>query len=617
MVRPSAVCEIAFATDPGATPTWVDVSQWLMEFTVERGRQQELNRVEAGTARIVLDNQDRRFDPSNAASPYAPNVVPMRRVRLSALYNSVTYRLFSGYVETWPPEYPGPLDSNVEVQATDAFKVFNLANLPSQLYSSLVKGASPVAYWRLGETTGTSAADSSGNSHIGTYTGSFALGQPGALPADPDAAVSLNGSSSYVTVPSTGAFDLSTAFSLEAWVKPANVAGGSQGIFNRLGWWFMSMGAIVNGQLRLTDRNGHTIDWNGVTLADGNWYHVVVVKPDNTLTNARLYVNGVAYAPSATSGPWSPTAGANSVQLGAIETPTLFFNGVIDEAAVYSAGLSATQIAEHYAAGAGVFYQQSSDARISAVLDVIGWPSADRSIAAGDSTIQQVALNNVSALQHFGDVADAENGLLFMTGDGKLKFVNRGALITSSVYTTSQGTFGDGGGSELLYVDVKFDYSDVQLWNDVRITREGGTMQVATDANSQARYYPRTLSKTGMLMASDNDALAAAQWLRDHYRTPALRVESLELDGEVDPANLWPQIFGRELGERVTVRKSPPGGGARIEQQGYLQRIEHRFVAEGGVWGTTWQLSPADLQLYWILQDPAQSILDSTTVLSY
>lgn len=386
-------CEIAFATDPAVAPVWVDVSHWLQGFSIERGRQQELNRMEASTARILFDNVDRRFDPTNAASPYAPNVVPMRRVRLSVLWGGAHYQLFSGYVETWPPSYPGPLDSNVEVKATDGFKVLNLKNLNAS-----------------------------------------------------------------------------------------------------------------------------------------------------------------------------------------------------------------------YAA-------QLSGARISAVLDAVGWPSADRQIAAGDTTVQAATLVNVSALQHLQDVIDAENGLLFMNGAGKVVFVNRGARVLAP-YTVSQATFGDGVG-ELLYADIDFDYSDVQLWNEVRITRQGGTEQVVTDVASQTRYYPRTLTKGGLLMATDADALGAAQWILSRFKTPSLRVERVELDGEADPANLWPQLFGRELGDRVTVRKTPPGGGARMEQIGHIEHVETAWSANGGVWNHAWQLSPADLQLYWILDDATQSVLDTSTVPSF
>jgi hypothetical protein len=392
-LSPTATCEVAFATDPSATPVWTDISAWLLGFSIQRGRQAELNRVEAGTANIVLDNLDRRFDPSNAASPYAPNVVPMRRIRLSAAYGGTTYRLFSGYVENWPPTYPGPVDSNVEISAVDAFKVFNL---------SVVSG---------------------------TY--------------------------------------------------PAEATG----------------------------------------------------------------------------------------------------------------------------------------ARLGRVLDAIGWPAADRALGVGDSTIQGATLTLMPALEHIQQCMDAENGLFFMTGNGIVKFVDRGDRI-SPPYTISQGTFGDGVG-ELLFVDIALDYSDVQLWNDVRYTRVGGVTQVATDTLSQTRYYTRTLVKDGLLMLTDAEALSAAQWARDRFRNPALRIERIVLDGEADPDNLWPQVFGRELGDRVTVHKTPPGGGARIDQVGLIEHIDHAFSAAGGVWLTGWQLSPADKQLYWILEHAVQGILESTSVLSY
>jgi hypothetical protein len=256
-----------------------------------------------------------------------------------------------------------------------------------------------------------------------------------------------------------------------------------------------------------------------------------------------------------------------------------------------------------------------SGTRVNHVLNDIGWPAGDRIVATGDSTIQAVTLSNVSALQHFGDVIDAENGLFFTNGAGQAVFVNRGARQLPP-YTVVQATFGDGPG-EMLYTDAAFEYSDTQLWNEVRFTAQGGVEQVADDFGSQTRYYPRTLSKQGLLMNTDADALAAAQWVLNRYSQPTLRVASLVLDGEADPPNLWPQLFGRELGDRVKVCKTPPGGGApRIEAVSIVEHIEHKYDATGGL-QTIWSCSPADLQLYWVLDSPTQSALDSTTVLSY
>lgn len=612
MASPTALCEIAFASNPADTPVWTDVTAYLMEFRTTRGRQAELNRIEAGTAEVVLNNIDRRFDPSNASSPYAPNVLPVRRIRLSATYNAVTYRVFSGYIETWPPDYPGPLDSNVRISATDGFKVLNLKALPGN-YPALVLSHSPIGYWRMNDTTGTTAVDSATVPHNGTYSGGFTLLAPTALGGDEGNAVTLNGTTGTITVASNSAFDLTTTFTLEAWVKCAAYPAQAVPI-NRLGWWVLTIDSATSIAIR--DRNGHFASFTVPSIA-GIWAHVVGVKPDNTLTNCRLYVNGVTYTPTSTSGPWAPTGGANAVNIGSVEGPTSLINGSIDEVAVYSTALTAAQARDHYAAGVGTFPTQDTGARITSVLNIVGWPAGDRSIGVGDTTIQGGTIQGTSALEHIGECLDSENGLFFMTGDGIAKFVNRGARLIPP-YTTSQATFGDdSAGGELLYVDIVLDYSDVQLWNDIRYTRQGGTVQVASDATSQARYYTRSLIKDSLLMSTDNEALAAAQWARDRFRNPALRIQRVLLDGEADPANIWPQAFGRDLGDRVTIRKTPPGGGVRIEQVGHIEQIDHSFSAEGGVWSTAWQLSPADSQLYWILEHAVQGVLDTSTVLSY
>jgi len=56
---------------------------------------------------------------------------------------------------------------------------------PSSVYRATVLADTPLAYWRLGETTGTVAHDETGNGHDGTYIGGYTLGQTGALTGDP------------------------------------------------------------------------------------------------------------------------------------------------------------------------------------------------------------------------------------------------------------------------------------------------------------------------------------------------------------------------------------------------------------------------------------------------
>ncbi len=48
-------------------------------------------------------------------------------------------------------------------------------------YSASVLADSPLAYWRLGEASGTTAADASGNGRTGSYLNTPTLGAAGAL----------------------------------------------------------------------------------------------------------------------------------------------------------------------------------------------------------------------------------------------------------------------------------------------------------------------------------------------------------------------------------------------------------------------------------------------------
>jgi hypothetical protein len=79
--------EVAFATKPDdANPAWVDLSSRLhlpSGVTVRRGRGSEYDTVQTGTLSCALENLDGALTPDNTASPYYPNVLPQKRIRLS------------------------------------------------------------------------------------------------------------------------------------------------------------------------------------------------------------------------------------------------------------------------------------------------------------------------------------------------------------------------------------------------------------------------------------------------------------------------------------------------------------------------------------------------------
>lgn len=234
-------------------------------------------------------------------------------------------------------------------------------------------------------------------------------------------------------------------------------------------------------------------------------------------------------------------------------------------------------------------------ARIDAILTALAVPATSKSIDAGNTALTAVTAGthtNENALSYLQEVADAEGGGgLYARGDGVIKFENRQYRTVSEHNTRT--TFGDGAG-EVGYTQLEPDYDDEFLSNDVRVTPSSSTMQTATDATSKTDYGPRVLSKDLKLMASDAEALSLAQYLRDKYKSPDLRVPAVAVS---DPAQ-WAQTLARDLSHHVTVIRRPPGGGAIVKEL-YVEGVEDS--AAPGKCEVKFNLSPADLSTYWVL----------------
>jgi hypothetical protein len=104
-----------------------DITAYVRAGATDRGGQRELERTaEAGTGHLVLNNRDGRFTPFKVTSPYYPDIKPLRRMRIRAEWDGVTYPIFQAFVESWPITFPEQKDNIVTVQLVDGFEL--LAN---------------------------------------------------------------------------------------------------------------------------------------------------------------------------------------------------------------------------------------------------------------------------------------------------------------------------------------------------------------------------------------------------------------------------------------------------------------------------------------------------------
>ena len=91
-------------------------------------------------------------------------------------------------------------------------------------YATTVLADSPVAYWRLGDLTGT-AAPGLMAVNPGTYTNGPTLGKTGAIATETDTAVGFDGVNDNVTISATSSLDTKTAITMEAWVNYPSSTG--------------------------------------------------------------------------------------------------------------------------------------------------------------------------------------------------------------------------------------------------------------------------------------------------------------------------------------------------------------------------------------------------------
>jgi peptidoglycan/xylan/chitin deacetylase (PgdA/CDA1 family) len=235
------------------------------------------------------------------------------------------------------------LAANTAVTATFA----TTAPPPPSGYAQTVVADTPVGYWRLDETAGTTAANSVATSGAGTYQG-VTLGTAGLLANAADKAVTFPGGSSRVQVASNTALSPTARVTVEAWIKASALP--ASGAFGSIVSKAESYSLQFNGpRLEFTIIQGgarRRLQAAPGAIVVGSVYHVVGTYDGTT---QRLYVNGVQVASVALTG--AITANTNSVYIGSWNGTSEFFQGVVDEVAVYGTALTATQITNHRTAG--------------------------------------------------------------------------------------------------------------------------------------------------------------------------------------------------------------------------------------------------------------------------
>jgi len=247
--------------------------------------------------------------------------------------------------------------------------------------------------------------------------------------------------------------------------------------------------------------------------------------------------------------------------------------------------------------GAGV----TTGARITDILSRASWyGTGDRQqIAAGAITVQGTTLGT-DALTLMQIAADTEIGQLYCSGAGAVVFRGRQQTLTDTRSSVVQAVFGDlpgtvqTAGQELPYAAVARATDDTTLVNNVQATRTSGALQEVQDAASLTRYlFPRSYARTDLIMTDDGTAAAWADWVLYIAKDASDRFDNLQIDPLAQPLELWPQVLGREIGDRVQVWHRPASVTTPISKDNFITGITHGWDSVASTWLTTWTLQDA------------------------
>lgn len=219
----------------------------------------------------------------------------------------------------------------------------------AQSFTGQVAGAHSsnlVGHWKLDETSGSTAVDSSSSGNNGTITSfpNWTTGQLGG------ALQLLDTTLNYVNLanePNPPGLNLNRDFTLEAWVKPDTIVGNDAIISHGSDKWYLR---LKNGRIEFLD------SWNAMLLASntnltaGIWTHVAVTVGSGTDAPVTLYKNGIpdstpGFTTNITFDDTDPVHGDENVTIGAEREGTADpFGGLIDDVRVYNITLTQSDI---------------------------------------------------------------------------------------------------------------------------------------------------------------------------------------------------------------------------------------------------------------------------------
>ncbi|MBS1845823.1 MAG: PKD domain-containing protein [Actinobacteria bacterium] len=276
-----------------------------------------------------------------------------------------TYETNTGTTNKTSRTYTTAATTNVGLRVTDNSGATSTTTVPVVVrgpYQAAVLGTPGlVDYWRLGETSGTTLADSVGSANATAFNG-VALNVSHPLTSDTNTAATFDGSNDYASA----AVNLSgtSKVTIEFWLRWNELLYNSNNdqvleltnnLNNNNGGFLINPASSTSGG-RFEVAIGRGTSRNNIYFTRPStltWHHYAIVIETTAAAANQIvaYVDGkVVSVAKGSSGTGAGNFANSTLYFMSRGGTTQFAPGSLDELAIYNTALSATQIAAHYAA---------------------------------------------------------------------------------------------------------------------------------------------------------------------------------------------------------------------------------------------------------------------------
>lgn len=584
MAKPDVRVRIAFSDGPYvASPTWTNVTSYVRSINISRGRNDDWTNFDSGSATLVLDNRDRRFDPTYSAGPYYGNLQPRRQVWIDATTNGSTYyEIFRGFIDGWPVNITqAGYDSTVTISCYDVLGLVSQEQLPYDWSDAYIRSLNPTNYWKLDDTinpadipTTAAAVPNFQLRNYGTRTDGLYGTQVSIPTANRDSLAP--GILSKTVTWSTFRYQITTnntvydsgagAFWFLAPDSNTTLYEEQNGLRSLMYSYDPSTGTLSvlfvggSGVGTLTGRYGSY----SIRLAPATSHHLAWSWTGTSFSNftLTLLLDGVLVTPTYTN-LVNQSGGGTFIQVWPVKQQIVTWAGTT---------LTETQLRTIYQLGNNVLTETTA-ARMTRILNETPIPGAFYGTPASPAgTVAELTVGGAFVGNELQLTSDSEGGELFTARSGVLTMTNR-TYFESGNSKTNQATFGVGGIP--IGTEVSYAWNADNIRNTLDIGWSGGANYTASDTSSVNTYGVMQDSwQTALSTLADVQNLAS--YLVGFGKLPRLVMSAIEVGQAMSAAN-WNTVLQLELLDRITVIVDEPVGSDLTQVQ-LIQQLEHEIT---------------------------------------